>query len=101
MLTFDSIFEYSTGLKLYKILHMNSHEYFARNLVDLMTEHRYETRFNLMSNLNIPFFSKSKCQNCFMYQAVKLWNRIPVVIRNAPSLGAFKSSLKKYLISQQ
>ena len=101
VMSFDSIFEYCTAVKLYKILLLHNHEYFARNFANLTVEHNYNTRFNASSKFNTPFFSRTKCQNSFIYQSVRIWNSIPLNIREAPSLRNFKTLLKKFLISQQ
>ena len=90
LLDYDSIFDYFTCLKLYKILHNNNHEYFNDKLTLLITNHSYGTRFNTLANFNTPFFTKSRCQNSFIYQSTKIWNSIPNYIRYAQSVNIFK-----------
>ena len=101
LLTYDSMLEYFACLKLCKIMFLNGHNYFRIKMLQLASSHSHETRFNSQSNLNSPFFTKSKCQNSFLYQSVKVWNSIPVEIRNSPSIGVLKKSLKKYITSHQ
>ena len=43
--------------------------------------------------LNLEFSKKS-----FLYSGAKLWNDIPLDIRNSPTVLTFKKKLKDYLL---
>ena len=100
LLNFESMFSYFVGVKFYKILRLNCHPYLLRKINMQDTEHEHNTRFSV-SNYNVPFYSKSKCQQSFLYQSIHVWNNIPLFIRNCDSLKLFKGLYKNYLLTYQ
>ena len=59
----------------------------------------YETRN--FHDISIPKQNLEFSKRSFHYSAAKLWNEIPLQIRNNSSIFAFKRTLKEYLLHQQ
>ena len=59
--------------------------------------HNYRTRHNANNNSNIPPFTKSRCQQSFIYKSVKIWNTIPRYLWEVPNFDKFKTSYKRRL----
>ena len=58
----------------------------------------YEMRDNnkfVLPQFNTMLFGR----NSFRYYGAKLWNNIPIAIKNSPSLNTFKSAMSKWLLS--
>lgn len=61
------------------------------------SESRQCLRSGSLDNLYIPRSSNSFGDRSFFVCAPKLWNTLPVRIRNSPSVDTFKKSLKTFL----
>ena len=59
----------------------------------------YETRN--CRDISIPKLNIEFPKKVFHYSAAKLWNEIPLQLRNSPTVFAFKRKLKAYLLHQQ
>jgi len=101
LLNFDSIYRYFTAVKLYKIVRLDQHLYFARFFEGLTPTHNHNTRFSTSLSFNIPLLSKTKSQKMFLYQSIIIWNSLPSNLKNCTSLSSFKINLKKYLAEHQ
>ena len=67
----------------------------ARNFA---ASHNVNTRNN---NLAVPLFHRlTACQHAVSIRGPKLWNSLPLYLRNTESLPLFKKNLKAYLLSQ-
>ena len=56
------------------------------------------TRGDLTGRLVEPIFSRNNSGNrCFSYAAPRLYNKLPIEIRNAPNINIFKNNLKTFL----
>ena len=60
--------------------------------------HDHNTRCR--NHLPIPIFRRSVSQFSIKYASVKIWNEIPIQLKNAKSLYSFKKNLKIYLLSK-
>ena len=58
---------------------------------------KYETRN--CHDLQIPRLSMERAKNGFKYSVLKLWNDMPVDIREASTLKCFKKKLKAHLLA--
>ena len=59
---------------------------------------RQETAYNLRDSenkLNVPLPRTNYYKNSFSYSGATLWNSLPIDIRQAESLGLFKSLIKE------
>ena len=59
----------------------------------------YETRN--CHDLQIPRLDTERAKSGFKYSALKLWNDVPVDIREASTLKCFKKKLKAHLLVDQ
>ena len=60
---------------------------------------KYETRN--CHYPQIPRLNTERAKNCFKYSALKLWNDMPVEVREASILKCFKKKLKAHLLADQ
>ena len=65
-----------------------------KNTVTLRTAQNYTTRFASNQILVHPLIHFSKVYNSFFLNGLKLWNDLPVLIKNERSLGRFKNGLR-------
>ena len=56
----------------------------------------YNLRSGERQDLNIPLKPRKGCTG-FSYTGAKVWNKIPIQIRNNPKTETFKSTLKKWI----
>ena len=76
--------------KTYDIIQNGKHKCFSYKFNRLVVPHRYTTRSNLESRFNTHFYVKSKCQNSFLLRSIRIWNKIPNVIKSSCTLSRFK-----------
>ena len=96
---FEMAYDYFCSINMYRIIHLNSHEFLAAKLRSYQTNHSHETRSVYNQNLNLPFYRKSKCQRSFLYNGINTWNPLPPQIKTAPDLTSFKKLIKNHLLS--
>ena len=96
ILDIKNVFKYRCCLTIYKILNCNYMPFLKEELVKLSKDHCYRTRF--YQNFNNVFKFKNLVKHNFLYEAVKIWNSVPIKIRTAQRLSSFKRELKLYLI---
>ena len=60
--------------------------------------HTYNLR--RQNNLRAPFMRSSQSQTSISFFGCHLWNDLPLEIRNKPSLGSFKHSVRRRLMAQ-
>ena len=90
----ESRIKFKVMLILYKSLKGNAP--YIKELV-----HSYQTRPGLRSAskqlLSVPRTNLSYGDRCFSVFACKSYNKLPLEIRNSPTVNSFKSRLKTYL----
>ena len=79
----------------------NYHEHLTVKFAKYKVDHLHATRFNLSSNLPVPYFRTAKAQHSVIYTATKYWNKLPENIKSARTLSMFKRMHKKYLLVDQ
>ena len=82
LFNFDMAYEYFCSINMYRILRLNSHDSLAMKVFSYQTNHSYETRAVRNEELTLPHLIRSKCQRSFLYNGIKIWNNIPLQIRN-------------------
>ena len=101
ILNFHQIYNYFTILKLYRELNsIKIDSYFKARISGLQNVHSYSTRFRSNNCLVTPQYSKSRCFGSFLYNSIKVWNTLPIEIREIGNFGKFKRKLKTWLLSQ-
>ena len=62
--------------------------------------HSYETRSAVSRNVfSLPRYELSFTQKSMAFSGAKIWNEIPVNIKNAPSIDSFKEKLQSILLA--
>ena len=61
------------------------------------SQSKYATRN--CRDLQIPRLNTEHAKKSYRYSAMKVWNDIPVVVREFPTISRFKKELKEYLKS--
>ena len=97
---------FKTLVLVYKYLTTGQSKYFTLYL--FLYKSAVNTRHSNPKSmfLQVPHYcssihkSKVHFNNSFSYDAPKLWNDLPHVIRSAPNLSCFKSQLKTYLFQK-
>ena len=101
LLTYDSVHRYFVLIKMHKLIKDREHLGFVQEIDKLYPMHQFPTRFNESLNLNVPKFTKSTCQQSFLYRGVSHWNLLPNYLKSCNSLLVFKYKLKHHLIASQ
>jgi len=88
-------------LFVYKCLNNLAPSYLVE-LISPYHQERYSTRRNSQYCLSKPpmFKLKSYGERSFTFSAPTEWNKLPLDIRMAPSIGCFKSQLKTFLFKK-
>ena len=85
---------------MYRILKLDDHNYLASKVLSYQTNHLHGTRSVHNQNLNLLFFTRIKCQRSFLYNGIKIWNSLPLNIKNVQdNLKSFKKLFKNHLLS--
>ena len=88
ILKLSDISNLSIAVYMYKKINSNA------NLIQ--PHHGYPT--SNQYSLRVPSHRLTLFQHSLMYKGPKLWNDIPAVIKEIPSLHSFKEKFKKYLL---
>ena len=101
MFTYNSIYEYFTCIKFYKCFNLGIHSYFTEHIRNYVPVHSHRTRFTDNERLNLPRHRLASSQKCFLYSSIKVWNTLPMYLRNLSSMNSFKSNLKLHILNNQ
>ena len=99
ILSFSQTVEYFTAIKMYQIIKQDHHPYLMNRIEGNQIRHNISTRFSRTEMLTLPFMRFTKCQRSFIYTGIKVWNKLPIEIRNTDKLNTFKRSLKSFLLN--
>ena len=85
-----------------KIMHQYSNKHLPICFTSFFTQtnsiHNRSTRSNIRNDLYLPHFLSSRCQRSIKFQGTKIWNSIPLHIRNQ-SFNTFKRNIKMQLLN--
>ena len=98
ILPFKNVYKYFTMVKLYKCINLGQHRYFHSIINDFIPEHNHNTRFVAHNNFNIPNIRLTRCRKSFIYNAICIWNLLPLELKNVLTLVEFKMLLKRYYL---
>ena len=84
---------------VHRIVH-GSAPYYLQTLVSPAASHTYTSHLRSHSSLclNCPISSSVRAQAAFCFSAPRLWNSLPVSIKNIDNYSIFKRVLKEYLL---
>jgi len=101
LLKFNSIYKYFLACKFFRVVKENSHDHFVNVIGQLLPTHVHNTRFSHTLNYTTPLYSKSKCQKSFLFQAITVWNALPLELKLNNDLFSFRRDLKLLLLATQ
>lgn len=93
------LYKYFCSVKFFKSYKLGIHDYFNSNIYDLLPAHAYHTRRKTHDVVGVPLFNKTIAQRSFIYRASKIWNDIPLFVRDSGSLNIFRKHYKSFLIN--
>ena len=95
----DPLFKRTGILKIQELYEFHLALYAYVNKINLnYATHSHETRHRFDP---VPAFNRlSLTQRSLTYAAPKVFNSLPIVIRNSPSVGTFKKECKTYLLNR-
>jgi len=96
-LPIDKRIEFKLATLSYTAINQNQPVYLSELLTPVVAAR--STRSTAQNLLHVPFSSSNFGSRAFSVAAPKIWNNIPLQIRNSTSLVAFKSHLKTYYFS--
>ena len=89
---------YSVGLTLFKTIHLNKFPLIYNAIVNQQWTHSYNTR--RVEPFRLPTTRVDPDKNCFLFQALNLFNSLPRDIREIDKINAFKRKLNLHLSSE-
>ena len=87
--------EYFTACLIYKCLNNSAPKQLAETFEYVHQHHDYRTRSATNKDLLLPRAKTSLFQHSFAYYGAKIWNQLPLNIRNSSSICTFKSNFKQ------
>jgi hypothetical protein len=93
ILPLDKQFEFNTAVLVYKARHGLVPSYVNNLLV--ANDKRYESEKYILPRTRIDLYKES-----FAFSGANVWNTLPLKIRRCKTLSLFKSSVKKYFLTQ-
>jgi len=87
-----------TGLATSVFLSFSSHCWCSEQCEIVLTFHQPQRSLRSVNQnlLSVPRCNSSFGQRSFSYRAPKIWNDIPLSVRQSPSLDSFKCNLKTH-----
>lgn len=96
-LSVENIIRFDRSVMTYKIMNKLSPESLWDKFQQRSSQSNYATRY--CRDLQIPRLNTEYAKKSYYYSAMKVWNNIPVDIRELPTISRFKKELKEYLKS--
>lgn len=98
-LNLDERFKYHLACLVYKIDKYQTPEYLYLKLLRGSDTHERSTRYRHL--YNVPKHSTVLFQRSFSYNAVKIFNKIPMNIKLLPNITSFSKQVKSWLFSSR
>jgi len=86
-----------TLIRVFKYYHLHHSGHFHELFGCQEVSHNHITRFNRNNNLNIPMIYSSKYRCSFYVNGIKLWKKLPNVLKNSHSIFSLKKNLRRHL----
>ena len=95
ILKFDDLYLYYLIIFMFRTVKLKLNSLFEEIIFSNNSSHVYPTR---NSNIRLPLYSKSLCQNSVFYQGPFFWNELPENLKNIKSIHKFKRLVKESFI---
>ena len=99
VLTYDDVYALSCLTLFRRMSCGGGGEYFRNKIATLVPNHPHLTRHVFENKFAIPCYRKTVSQNQFLYNSVKLFNRLPCHLSIITETCLFKRELKNFLRS--
>ena len=88
---------YNKAVLTYKALNKLTPEYITNLFKPVFKTHSRSLRASVNGTLSVPRSRTSLFDRSFSSSAPRIWNSLPISVRNSSSLNGFKNSLKEVL----
>ena len=95
MMSINQLTVYHVGIEAYNVLHNNSSDQLKEKMIKTVNEH-YSLRSQERGDLLLSTKPKKNCTG-FSYTGAKVWNALPVKLRNDIRPALFKKQLKQWI----
>ena len=92
----NQLYEYRVLIYFHRVIHENFDNNLFAHLRTHTDNHDFPTRSS--HNLVIPAHRCSKYEKSFLYTGIKLWNKLPLELRQIVSSGIFRSRVRSLLL---
>lgn len=92
------LYRLNLAMTMFKTLKLNQMPFVLDEIVNLLSCHRYPTRFR--NNLKVPFPRVRAIRFNFLFQGIMTWNSLPGYLKEEVGLSNFAKKCKYYLLSQ-
>ena len=89
---------YHKCVLMYKSLNNIAPDYLTERFMKVSETHNRQLRSADNDLLKVPFSRTKYYDNSFTVSGAKLWNSLPLNIRQSPSIDSFKCSIKAHLL---
>ena len=92
--------EIHTAVMVYKTLDGRAPNPQIQEIRNCLPQHTYSTRATTQNTFIYKKHKHSKNENSTIYKATRIWNKIPLNIRNQDTQDKFKNTLQAYITQQ-
>ena len=96
LLKLEDIHKFYAAIYMYKIIILRTSSIIQQNELEYLN-HEYNTRGR--DQLILPFPRVNAVRLNYKYQCVKVWNELPLEIRNSQRIGIFKKKVTDYFLN--
>ena len=82
---------------MFKSINLNHDCYFLSLLVRNADVHSLNTRNG--NDYVLPLYNRSITQRCILFCAIKLWNGLPIQLKQLGSIGVFKKKITEMYLN--
>ena len=97
LLRLPYLYERSILIYMFKSINFNHDCYFSSLLVRNADVHSLNTRNG--NDYVLPLYNRSITQRCILYRAIKLWNGLPVQLKQLGSISVFKKKITEVYLN--
>lgn len=97
MLSVAQMIKLNVLVMIFKIIHEMMPIYLRKNLIFTNNIHEMSTRQNTTNELRLPNFKMDSTRKNVFYNGIKMYNELPITIRNSETLAKFKRECTKHI----
>ena len=97
-LSIDQMIKFNVLIYIYKMINGLLPKYLGDNLIFTRDAHTRNTRQRTNNELRLPNFKYETTKKNMFYYGIKMYNELPIQIRQKPSLNTFKIECKNHIM---